>query len=85
MKQKMSNIDYYQFFKISKVVSYRMVHITPKVLWTRKVGSRDADASKNSGKSYNFHCTELINKVCRREDPVSNSNILVPWWSGMKY
>ena len=41
----MSNIDYHQFLKISKV-PYWMVYITPKVLPTRKVGSRDADASK---------------------------------------
>ena len=25
------------------------------------------------------------NKVCRREDTVSNSHILFPWWSGIKY
>ena len=27
----------------------------------------------------------LPNKVCRHEDSVSNSHILVPWWSGIKY
>ena len=31
-----------------------MVYITPKVLPTRKVGSRDADASKNASVSQNI-------------------------------
>ena len=43
---KIQSNDLYLFFKISKVLSY-MLHTRPKEWATRKVGSRDADASKN--------------------------------------
>ena len=27
----------------------------------------------------------VVNKVCHHEETMSNSHILVPWWSGIKY
>ena len=47
---KIQSNDLYLFFKISKVISYKL-HTRPKEWATRKAGSRDADASKNEFKS----------------------------------